>query len=240
MSDEEISEDLEKEMRKKKQPDYLVEVKHTNDSKDEPSTSNELEDLRRQNAEKDLIIEAQAMKKWIEDRDKLLQKVSPDRREAIKNFVGDDPDKLAQVEGSLLLQGQLEDDEEDERTPAGRARLPDSMLPPNQRQSRTPMYDNPTIQKYSDLYTILRSPTSTAEEKVEAEQILNETFSEIKRGLKTRSKNNPYQLPTGVVNHCWKCGYVTEVDLSRGTPCPNCGYRFGIDDFPTNPQFQPK
>jgi len=240
----EVIEEIENQNKSKRIPDSLIEVRHTQEggsTTNSGSSSSEVENLKHQIEERDLIIEAEAMKTFLENRDELLRKIPKDRREVVKNFVGDDPDKLAQIEGSLLLSGQIEEDDEiPESSPAGRARLPDSMLPPEQRgQGRTPTYQNPTVQQYHELYQIIRSPTSTEQQKQEAEAILDSTFVEVRRGLESRNRNNPYQLPTGVVSHCMNCGAVVEADLTK-TPCPHCGFDWSKDKLPRNPAFQPK
>jgi len=239
--------ELEKSLEKnrKKEPSEVIEIRHTDERtpSGEGDLKAQLAEEKRRREELEVIVGIEAEKSWEIERDSLLQKVPESRREAIKNFISDDPEKLNQIKASMILQGQIEEDEDEseEKTPSGRARLPEYMLPPDQRgQVRSPTYSNPTIQKYSDLYAILRSPTSTEEQKNEANQILDETFVEIRKGLQSRAKNNPYTLPTGVVTHCWFCGAIVEADLTTGIPCPYCGKRFGIDPFPRNPHFQPK
>jgi len=236
---EEVEEELQRKKAQKREPDEVIQIQHIDD-RNKPLTKNER--LEYENLQ--LVVEAEALKQFETEKENLLQNIPESRRKKLKDFISDDPDKLQQVKASLILQGQdFDDDEDDEEeiTPAGRARLPPDRNSNQRSQSRNQMYDNnPTIQKYSDLYAIIRNPKSTQEQKAEAEQILDETFAEIRKGLRNRSKSNPYQLPTGVVNHCMKCGFVTEIDLSKGTPCPNCGFKFGIDDFPRNPKFQPR
>jgi hypothetical protein len=240
---EELTEELNEEMKKRKKvADYVVEIRNTKD--DEPEDLQEqLEREKRKNEDLSLIVEVEATKQFMTEKENLLKNIPEGRREKISEFIGEDPEKIEQVKASLILQGQNfgeDEDEENEPTIAGRATLPDYMLPQNQgRQIRSSSYENPVIQKYSDLYQILRSPTSSEQEKQEVEQILDETFAEIRRGLKSRSRNNPYSLPSGIVNHCYRCGMVSEVDLSKN-PCPHCGYDFSKMPMPRNPKFEPR
>ena len=186
------------------------------------------------------VVEIEAMRQLETDKQDLLKMVPVNRREAIEKYVGDDFQKLEAVKASLILQGNFGEEDEDneppEQTISGKATLPDYMLHPNQRgQVRSPT----PVQMYSDLYTIIRSPTSSAEEKSEAEQILDDAFNEIGKGLRSRSRNNPYSLPHGIVTHCMACGTIQEKDLGKGLPCSHCGHRFGVNKFPRNPKFHP-
>ena len=249
MSEEaEYDKSLKKALRKRI-PDELIEIKHTGlPTEGESDLQAQLEAERKKNDEYSLIIEAEAMKNIITERDNLLKRIPSERREQVESFIGkDDPDpsRMEQVKASLILQGQNFGDDEDDDTPApktvsGRAVMLDSSLPQNQGgQVRSPTYDNPTIQQFSDLYAILRSPTSSAEQKAEVEQVLDETFAEIRKGLKSRPRNDPYRLPSGIVNHCYKCGMVSEIDLSKNA-CPHCGYDFSKEPMPRNPKFEPR
>jgi len=244
---EEIAEQLRKEKEKNRRPDQLIEIRNTyekNESSDESNLQAQLEAEKRKNENYSAIIEMEAQKQFESDRDKLLGRIPSGRREQISDFISDDPSKLEQIKASLLLQQDFDDEDDNEpapTSPKGKAGLPDYMLPQNQgRQTGKVSYQNPTIQAYSDLYSIIRSPTSSAESKAEATQLLDDAFDQIGKGLRSRTKNNPYSLPSGVVSHCWKCGGIQEVDLGTGKPCKFCGYRWGIDKFPRSAKFHPR
>lgn len=246
MSEEEINE-LEDDISKKrkKSPDYRVEIVNVDERNptDEGSLQEQLEAEKKRRKSAELIIEAEAMKEILKSRDSLLQRIPESRREQIRTFIGgDDPDpeKIESVKASLLLQGQDFGDDEDDNKPApvslsGRAMMLDS----SPIESGRTTYQNPHIQKYSELYRIIRDPKTSAQEKSEAEQILDETFAEIRKGLKSRSRNDPYTLPSGIINHCYRCGMVSEIDLSKN-PCPHCGYDFSKEPMPRNPKFEPR
>ena len=193
------------------------------------------EDLEAKVKEMELIIESEALKTFKEERDALLAQIPEDRREDIKEFIGADPDKLEQIKGSIMLHKQVQD-EPTRKVVKGKATLLGSKPETSLAQTA---YADPYLQKYSDLYQTLRDPTASAEEKEEAETILNDVFAEITKGLKTRRRGDPFMLPTGVVSHCPKCGMVVEVDIGK-VPCPYCGYNFGTDKYPQYPKATPK
>ncbi len=242
MSSEGITEELRALEKKKKErsPDYTVEILNKIEKYNESDLESKLAVERKKREELELIVGIEAEKKFMTDKENLLQKIVEGRRDKISDFIGEDPEKIESVKASLILQGQDFDDENDDdapapTSPAGKVTLQSEQGGHTERVS----YQNPTIQKYSDLYSIIRSPTCSEQEKSEAEQILDNTFNEIGKGLRSRSRNNPYSLPTGVVTHCMNCGMICEQDLGKGIPCPHCQHRFGIDKFPRNPRFQP-
>jgi len=245
MSSEGITEELRALEKKKKEhsADYIVEIVNKTEKGDESDLQAQLIEERKRREQAELIIESEAMKQFLTDKENLLQKIAEGRRDKISDFIGEDPEKIESVKASLILQGQNFCDEDDDNAPAptapsGKVGLVDSQ---NQMGNvRRQTYRNPTVQAYADLYSVIRSDTSSKQEKSEAEQILDDAFSEIGRGLRSRSKNNPYQLPSGIVNHCMNCGMICEQDLGKGIPCPNCGYRFGVNKMPRNPHFHPK
>jgi rubrerythrin len=240
---EELTEELNEEMKKRKKvADYVVEIRNTKD--DEPEDLQEqLEREKRKNEDLSLIVEVEATKQFMTEKENLLKNIPEGRREKISEFIGEDPEKIEQVKASLILQGQNfgeDEDEENEPTIAGRATLPDYMLPQNQgRQIRSSSYSNPVIQQYSDLYRLIRDPKTSERKRQEAEAILDEAFDEIGKGLRSRPRNDPYRLPSGTVSHCLKCGHVVEADLTK-VSCPYCGYNFSKDKFPRNPKFEPR
>ena len=240
MSEEGISEQLEALQKKKKEPDYRVEDVNRTEKGDEYNLQAQLESEKKRREDLETVVELEAYRQFERDRDNLLKNIPSEMREKIKEFIGETPERIEQVKASLILAGQdfdSDDDEEPEKTIAGKATLIDSQN--HGRETGSVSYANPVIQQYSDLYGILRSPTSSAESKAEAEQLLDDAFVEIGNGLRSRSRNNPYSLPHGVVTHCFSCGGIVESDLGKGIPCPHCGHRFGIDKFPRNPKFQP-
>lgn len=243
MSEEYEFETTENGKKKKKEPSEVIEVRHVDDResiKGESDLQAQLERERKKNENLSLIVEAEAQKDFLENRDNLLKKIPENRRTAIEDFIGDDPEKIEQVKASLILAGQSFDEDDDDKAPektiSGRAVLPD--YNPEIKTGRTG-YTNPAIQKYSDLYAILRSPTATEEEKAEVEAILDDTFDQIREGLKSRKRGDNYSLPSGVVSHCMKCGMVVEADLAK-VPCPYCQYDFSKMKLPRNPKFFPK
>ncbi len=240
----------------RKRADEVIELRHTYEQLEKSGVTSEkvsksdleaeLESEKKRREEAELVIEVIANKDYEQKKLNLLKNIPEDRREKISNFIGDEPEKLAQIQAGLLLSGQDIEDYYDEnvqpqKSPSGKAGMSPSMMSLNQQsQTRSPTYTNPTIQKFSDLYATLRDSTSSAESKAEAEQLLDDAFVEIGKGLRSRSRNNPYSLPNGVVSNCWRCGNVVEMDLGTGKPCPYCSHRFGIDKFPRNPKFQPR
>ncbi len=241
MSD--LAEEIKNQMKTKKEPTEVIEIRHVDERGAEPSDLQaQLDAEKKKNENLSLIIEAEAIHDFEIKKSNLLKNVPEARREKISDFIGEDSEKMAQIQASLIISGQdLEDFYDDnvqpQKSPSGKV----GMLPQNEgRQTGRVSYTNPVIQQYSDLYGILRSPTSSAESKAEAEQLLDDAFVEIGKGLRSRSRNNPYSLPRGVVTHCFFCGGIVEADLGKGIPCPHCKFRFGIDKFPRNPKFQPR
>ena len=239
-SEEGILEEIENQ-KKIRHPDYSVEVRHVEGEKvSESDLQAQLESEKKRREDLETVVELEAYRQFERDRDNLLKNIPSERREKIKEFIGEAPERIEQVKASLILAGQdfdSDDNEEPKKTIAGKATLIDSK---NQgRETGRVSYTNPVIQQYSDLYSILRSPTSSEQEKSEANQILDDAFVEIGKGLRSRSRNNPYSLPTGCVSGCMKCGKIVEMDLGTGKPCPYCQHRFGIDKFPRNPKFHP-
>jgi len=237
---EELNEEIESEVKKrKKEIDTLIEVRHTSDIEgNQGNLEAQLEAEKERNKNLSLIVEVEANRQFELDRNNLLSKIPEARREKIKEFVGDDPSKMETLRGSMILSGQDFDDDDDkpEKTIAGRAVLKGSN--PEIETGRSG-YSSPIIQKYSDLYGILRSPTSTQSEKDEVEGILDDAFDQIGRGLRSRRRGDNYMLPSGVVSHCMNCGAVVEADLTK-VDCPYCGFSWSRGDkLPRNPKFVP-
>lgn len=239
MSTEENETEEELEEKFEKKETVNVRVKHEGLQPSDKELKAKYKAEKKKREELELVVEAEALKDFEDEKEQLLQKIPEEKREKMRDYIGEDPDKLESVRANLILSSDEDDDEDDEeykKPTVGKAMLLEGS---REGQSNRRQYSNPVVQMFSDLYRVIRDPKSSEEARKEAESRLDDAFVEISKGLKARPRGSPYMLPTGVVNHCYKCGMVSEVDLAQN-PCPYCGYDMRTDKFPKYPYWQPE
>lgn len=235
---EELIEELNKEgKKKKKEPDYSVEVRHVEGEKgDDGDLAQQLAEERKRRKAAENIITIEAEKSWIDEKEAFLNLVTdPKKRSELDEKIGDDPSKLNEIKRltSFLvtaLKGSgvqvtglpvSDDDKPAEKTVSGRATLP-------QRNQSGGVAE--TYKDYVDeLYEILKDPEKSAKEKKIADQKINELYASMILGIKsskaTQRGDMPY-LPS--TSSCPNCGAQLIGDLES---CPSCGWKLYAKNF---------
>lgn len=219
-----MTEELKKK-NAKKQPDYVVEVKHTKD--DEPEDlEDELTRIKKQKEELELIVEVEATKAFEDEKEAFLNLIpDEERRNELDEKIGDDPEVLQEYQrmtsflasalrgSGVKVTGLPEEDEKDSYSPSGRARLPQ-----NNQGAGAESYK----QYIDELYSILQDPEKTAKERKIADGKINQLFLSMISGIKSRggrNENMPY-LPT--TSGCPNCGNTLIGDIET---CNKCGWK---------------
>lgn len=134
----------------------------------------DVDELKKKVESYETIIEISAEKQFERDLDDVLEKVPENKREQIRDYVGTDPTKIDAVKAGLILTSQDDDDlddDEPERTPSGRATLPN---PSNNNKGDT----------IQDLYNIVSRKFVDPKLKAEAQNRLDKLW----KGIETKHK----------------------------------------------------
>jgi DNA-directed RNA polymerase subunit RPC12/RpoP len=226
----------ENETEETEKSDKTITIKHEFARKGKKGESPLIAELREKLQERTDQLSLIALKEFEGDKQKLLELVPEDRKEELEEFV-DSPQKLE----TLRKIYSAEEEETSTRAPAGKATLPVKM------GSETPSFDvekgysDPWIQKISDLYNVIGSPKSSAEDKQKAERVLDNLYLEMRKGLKERKNQAQldyiYPRKARYGWNCQGCGRTNQTNSrpETGIACVHCGYKFGIDPVPTHP-----
>jgi len=228
-------EELEKE-------DKTITVKHEFSHKGKKITDpKEIEKLKEKLSERESQLALIALKEFEDDKSKLLKIVPDDRKEELSEFV-DTPEKLETLRKIYVP----EEEENPPKAPAGKATLG------IRTGSETPSFDvekgynDPMIQKISDLYNVIGDPKSSAEEKKRANRVLDNLYLEMRKGFKERRSRGEidyiYPRKGRFGWTCLSCGKAVQSNSrpETGIPCPHCGYKWGKDPMPTEPHDTPQ
>ena len=183
-----------------------------------------------------------ALKKLDREKKALLEKFPESRREQLSTWIGEDPDRLEQIRGSLIASGQItKPDGTTTPPPSGKAKAYGS-----QTKQGSGRYSDPTINVMSELYNIVQDPTASREEKAEAERRIDEMYKTIRKGTEAGIRAGRITQPRiESATHCFKCGQVVTGAMADSfakgsTPCPNCGYKVGSRETIKRPFVQPR
>lgn len=228
MSENESKEELEK-LRKNAR---VIQVKHTFENVDNTKDTEEgIETIKEERDSLKAIVGTVALQEFSKSKSEILQSVPESNREKIEEFIGDDPDRLEQIKGTLLASGKplrpsgydWASNPEDIETPPpkGLVGLPSASF--GKKRGVKGAID--------EIYAILENPNADYRMKAEAERRATLMFRELMKGRKQaiRSGNPNYQIQSWTCPQCGKI--VTEPRKANTDPekCPYCGWTQKID-----------
>jgi len=167
--------------------------------------NDDVEELKKKVADYEVVIELSAQKEFERELDNILTKIPEHKRSEVKEYIGDDPDRLEATKAALLLNfNHNEPEPSSKKRVSGKASLP--------IQTKT--------EYINDIFHIATSTTSPKAQREYAKGKIDELWQhfqqnpEAKEALKKSLKNQE----TFVMN-CPECG-----SLMYGRKCPTCGY----------------
>lgn len=222
-----------------KKSDRVIEIKHTYGNPE--VVDDEVKHLRKELQSKNQILELQATKELMKETDKFdaeletfLNQVDDEDKKAelegMFDYDRDDPDELQRVRDKLdnaklwtgfiktgiEQQGGTVYDNGSRRRYAGKAKLQGGASQPK----RDAVADN--HKEYIDgLYTVLKDPSSTTEQKERANFTLDQLFGEVVKGLRVAKGRYGHATADWGVAECPQCGTMHQ--LSTGEILENCG-----------------
>jgi len=215
-SAEELAEEL-----KKKDRDVTITVKHEGLGRDKSEGES-----GRTKEELEAIVSTMAYKEFEKQRDEFLSGIKDEtKREEMKEKIQEPEDleraKLVRdliVAGVTQHGGHVEGYENEEFT----EKLPPS-TPAKAVASSGKRGSPEDVEQYiNELYDVASDPTKTQKEREYAEQMINQLWREIKKGLIKSGKKTIEMLPT---MQCPKCGTVITSPHGVIPECGSCGWK---------------
>jgi hypothetical protein len=210
--EEEIAEDVK----------GLIRVEHTFQNKDGDSVpfmgdDEEKEDLKEKLKEREAQLALLALKQFNDEKDRVLELVPEDKREQAEKYIGNNPDRLQELQFKYGVLGEGDDDGAEPVPPKGKAR---GLL-------RKPKSGSETQSNViGELYKIREKKAETPDELREqavADGKIDELFGQMIQGF--RDSN---QITKISISQCSKCGSVltgnaAKLWADKGV-CSVCGY----------------
>ncbi len=201
---------------KAREPDRIVRI----ESVQVPSKE-EFEKVKKQKEDYERIIALQAEKSFRDELSEFLSQVDDDeKREAIEKMIDNDPERLenAKMMTSILEQaihaggGRVTG----RRMPSGKASLP---------QNNSGFSDS--YKEYVDtLYETLKDPSKSDLEKESANQMLDQLFGEMVKGLRVAKGKYGHAVPSYQVTECPNCRLLLTGERGEEIDyCPRCGWQ---------------
>lgn len=207
------------------EPEKVIEVRHTglipkDKSKDKDSDP-EKEELKERLLERDAQLGTIILKEFENDKEKLLESIPEANREKVSNWIGDNPDRLENLRGTLLASGKpisksydwkSNPEDLEERPPSGVVGLP-------QAQKRYK-----SAEAYIDsLYEVLENPDSSPKDVQIANAKIEKFLGSIIKGRRESGRKD-YSFGSIV---CPKCGKMILSDdrTKEIRSCPYCGWK---------------
>lgn len=170
-----------------------------------------------------------AEKAWEDEKKAFLDTIAEDKREEIEAILDKNPEKMEDIKlwtkiltssieaGGGTVTGIKQPDEQiGRRSPSGKA----PMIPKQQYEK-----DSDARQWISDLYSIIKDPSKTRQEKQEANKMIDELMLSMIKGLNVSKRKHGRMFGDWQVNECPKCRKL--IKMPRGIEfdrCP-CGWK---------------
>lgn len=167
--------------------------------------NNDIDQIKRERDEYRSVIELQAEKEFERELSDILDKVPESKKEQIKEYIGDDPDRLEATRAALLLNfGDPEPEPAQKSRPTGKAPLP----------------TKPRTEYIDDVFNIATNTTAPKASRDLAKSKIDELWKHFQNNPEAKEAiKKSLQNQQSFVMNCPECG-----SLMYGRRCPNCDY----------------
>jgi hypothetical protein len=187
----------------------------------------ELEEVKTKLQHREAQLAMLALKAFEKEKEQLLELVPENKRERAEAYIGNDPDRLQELQ---FQYGGDDDPNDGAETPPPKGHARGLLRKPKTETTiQLGKFQNPELNSIAELYKIREKNPKNVDDMAMAnvaEQKVEQLFEQIENGLKARDQGNKYNFQVAECTSCHTVlfGHDAETWASKGV-CPKCGYK---------------